>query len=91
MDVASCVQWIQKTPASNEAELADIEGAFYLSLVDLGSQEGVRKGILDSSPRWLQGHEDKERYLRQRVWLRIYERFEIKVLDPRAGYHLRLR
>jgi len=81
MNIAKCLRWVQQAPANDVPE----EGFFYINLTDLGLEDPPRESILKNRPPWLEKQEDKERYLRQRVWLRIYERFEIKLLDPVAG------
>jgi hypothetical protein len=86
INMAKCLRWTQKSPVDNPAELSDLYRFFYFSVVDLSRDSQLRNQILAQNPPWLAKYSDPDRYLRQRVYLRIFERFEIELLDSTAGY-----
>jgi hypothetical protein len=90
MDPSKCFRWTQKSPLDAKTELQDIHGFFNFRVADLSKDQASRVQIQAENPPWLQQYEDRDRYLCQRVWLQIFERFEIHLLDPKAGCKLTL-
>jgi hypothetical protein len=88
MDPSKCLRWTQKSPLNSDADLQYLHGSFYFRVADLSKDQALRLEIQNENPPWLQQHEDRNRYLSQRVWLRIFERFEIELLDPKGGCKL---
>jgi hypothetical protein len=88
LDLAKCLRWIQKSPADTAIEIQDLYKFFFFSVVDLARDDGLRNGILTDNPPWLAQYTDPDNYLRQRVYLRILERFDVELLDSKAGYKI---
>lgn len=83
--------WRQLSATDNAEEFEDCQSYFHMPVVDLANTHGIRNKILGENPVWLQAQADKERYLSLRVWLRIFERFEIQAEDPpRSGFKFNL-
>lgn len=90
IELPSCMLWKQQSPADNPGETPNVHGLFYMQITDFSSQIDSRRKILESNPEWLRAQADKERYLSLRVWLQIFERFEIKVLNKNLGLKFNL-
>jgi hypothetical protein len=90
LELPSCMLWKQQSPADNPGETPNVHGLFYMQVTDFSSQIDSRRKILESNPEWLRTQADKERYLSLRVWLQIFERFEIKVLNKNLGLKFNL-
>jgi hypothetical protein len=83
-------RWIQRSPTDAADELKDRQKYFYIPVVDLANEPDTRKKILTDNPVWLQPQTDKNRYLELRVWLRIFERFEIQPQEPNLSFKFKL-
>jgi len=71
------------TPQEKELKLSE-EGFMY-KVHDLNSDDTLRQEILDKKLDWLEKYPDPEFYLRQKVVLKIFEKFLLRILDPRAA------
>ena len=59
---------------------------FFIRVSDLNQDDQRRQKIIADSPAWLQEHEDKEGYLRQKALINLYQKFEFKVLEPKLAF-----
>jgi len=71
------ISWQQYRPFDSEAEQKYFENFFFIRIIDLAAEQGIREQIIRDNPAWLREIQEKERYLQQRVWLRVLERFDI--------------
>ena len=62
-----------------------IDGIFYLRISDLNTDNEIRNKIISENSAWLQEHSDKEGYLRQKVNIRIYQKFRFLITDQSKG------
>jgi hypothetical protein len=62
-----------------------ISDYLYIKVTDLNADDARRETLLGENPAWLNEQADKNRYLRARVVLNIYEKFHVQVLDRSAG------
>src|ERR1700719_4289199 len=90
LQLPECITWEQLSAADNEAEAQNLEGPLYIHLVDFSSDLSARKALVATDPDWLRAQPDKDRYLSLRVWLRVQERFELKMTDPSKGIKFNL-
>lgn len=86
----SGIKWRQKSPVDDEAECEFVSDQIFVKTVDLSADDVARARILREDPVWLQNEIDKERYLRQKVWLQVFERFEIDIPNPTCGFKFKL-
>ncbi len=84
VELRACAQWVRLPAADNKTEREHVHKFFFLRIIDLGQDKVSRDAILKSNPPWLASHDEKERYLSQRAWVQVLERFEISVTNPRA-------
>lgn len=61
---------------------------FFIRVSDLNQDDQRRQKIITDNPAWLQEHEDKEGYLRQKALINLYQKFEFKVTEPRSAFCL---
>jgi len=87
---SSGIKWRQKSPVDDQAECEFVRDQFLLNIVDLSADGAARARILQENPVWLQNEIDRERYLRQKVWLQVFERFEIDIPNPSCGFKFKL-
>lgn len=78
----------QFRPTDKKEDFQFIEGMFQLKLSDLNQAE-PRNELMSQNPPWLDKEEDPEGYLRQRVWLRLFEKFDFQILDASAGRRIK--
>lgn len=73
----SGIEWHQHPPVENEDEQEYRRDFFFFRIVDLAAEKTIRDKIISESPVWQSEVPDKDRFLQQRIWLRVLERFEI--------------
>jgi hypothetical protein len=61
---------------------------FLIRVTDLSKDDQRRQKIINDNPAWLQKYADKEGYLRQKVLINFYQKFEFEVKDPKSAYSL---
>ena len=59
----------------------------YISIVDLSKKSLKRKQIINEKPEWLNNEEDKEMYLKTRVCITVFQKFDIKEISGNIGYY----
>jgi hypothetical protein len=84
------ISWRQYLPFDSEDEQEYLEKFFFFRIIDLAAEKGILDQIIRDNPAWLQDIQEKERYLQQRVWLRVFERFEIQTSGKVPGLKFRL-
>ena len=77
--------WHQYVPIDDAEEAGDVYEAVSIQVSDLNADDRLRTKIIEDNPEWLRDKPEKERYLRGRVVVRIYERFEMEVIEAQAG------
>jgi hypothetical protein len=84
------ISWQQYLPFDSEAEQEYLENFLFIRIIDLSVEQEIREQIIRDNPAWLREIQEKERYLQQRVWLRVLERFDIRVSGGIPGLKFRL-
>ena len=62
-----------------------IVGKFFINIIDLNLDIAKREEIVSSNPEWLQKISEKEIFLRQRVIIQVFERFEYSIKNKDVG------
>ena len=86
----SGIEWRQYPPFESEAEQEYLRSFFFFRIVDLAAEKPIREKIILDNPGWLRDVQEKDRYLQQRMWLRVLERFEIVTGASVPGLRFRL-
>ena len=68
-----------------EEDKGFIDSIFYLNVIDLNSDDVTRNKILTENSSWLQSQLDKEGYLRQKVNIKLYQKFRFTIKDSDKG------
>ena len=84
------ISWRQYLPFDSGTEQEYLENFFFFRIIDLAAEPGTREKIIHDRPAWLQEIQEKDRYLQQRVWLRVLERFEVQTSGGVPGLKFRL-
>lgn len=84
-DLSELGVWEQYLPIDKPEDAAFIDGIFYIRVSDLNVDNEVRRKILDEDSAWLQEYADKEGYLRQKVSIRIYQKFKFLITNKSKG------
>jgi hypothetical protein len=84
-DLPRFAKWDQYTPMDDKEDQQYISDYLYIKVTDLNADDARRTTLLRENPAWLNEQVDKDRFLRARVILNIYEKFRIRVLDRFAG------
>ena len=79
---------VQYPPYDNATEKEDVIGRFVMRIIDLNANSDERQRFLDSPPQWLTEKDNRETYLRGRVLINIWERFEFEVRNRKAAVHV---
>ncbi len=85
LDLPRCLNWRQESPLESGERQAGSPDLFSVHFADLAKDHELREKLLSENPPWLQQQDDRDRYLRLRVNLRILEKFKIELLDDLAG------
>lgn len=59
----------------------------YISIVDLSKKSSKRKKIIEEKPEWLNEEKDKETYLKTKICLKVFQKFDIKEVSENIGYY----
>jgi hypothetical protein len=59
---------------------------FLIRVTDLNENDSQRQKIIDANPPWLQEHSDKEGYLRQKVLINVFQKFDFKIEKTEAAH-----
>jgi len=81
-------EWKQYPPIEKIEDKQHQKDIFMIRIRDLNKDEKFRADLISKNPEWLQRYKDKNGYLRQKVVINIFEKFEFKILDKTAGYKL---
>jgi hypothetical protein len=84
-DLSKLGIWEQYLPIDKSEDSTFIEDIFYLRISDLNVDNEIRAKILSENSTWLQEYSDKEGYLRQKVNIRIYQKFRFLITDQSKG------
>lgn len=77
--------WEQYLPVDKHEEGNYVQGIFYIGVFDLNKEDAVRQKILNENSSWLQTYTDKEGYLRQKVNIKVYQKFRFLLKDVDKG------
>jgi hypothetical protein len=77
--------WRQLSPLDAVDDAGDCRTYFHIPILNLSSQSSEREKIIADDPAWLRNQTDKDRYLSLRVWLKIFERYQIRAQDLNQG------
>jgi hypothetical protein len=84
-DLSKLGVWEQYSPSDKLEDNQYVDGIFYLNISDLNVDNKVRTKIISENSDWLQKYEDKEGYLRQKVSVKIYQKFRFTISDQSKG------
>lgn len=84
-DLARFARWHQFSAADDSSEVANVHDSIFVRVTDLNVDNDLRETIIKDNPPYLNDENDKDRYLRTRVVVKVYERFELELLTPSAG------
>jgi hypothetical protein len=84
-DLKRLISWTQFNAASHSSEAPKVYDNILIDVIDLNLDAKRRADIVKADPGWLKSVSDKDGYLRERVVVRVLERFEIEIADPAAG------
>lgn len=76
----------QYSPIDNKEESKYKDDIFFIKVIDLNEDEKILKEIIDANPNWLKEYEDKEGYLRRKVVIKLFEKFEFKIIESKFAY-----
>lgn len=76
---------IQYSPAEKQEEVVYCDGELLIKVTDLNKDYRLRNTILENKPVWPDNENDPEGYLRQKVVVNIYEKFDYKLADNNPG------
>ena len=78
--------------AADTSERSHCRGKFFIKVIDLNADHGERNKLVAANPPWLATYPDKERYLKKRSILMIFERLQIDFRSGReAGYVIKVK
>lgn len=78
-------EWIQYPPLKTVNDKGKQRDIFFYQIYDLNFEDDQRNKILKQNSTWLQEQKNAENYLRQRVLINIFEKFEFNILNKDAG------
>jgi hypothetical protein len=81
LDAAHFLRWRQFAPDHEPDEQTYGEGQLQIRVVDLNADANRRNEIIAQNPAWLSGEADPGGYLRGRVVIYVFEKFQIEILD----------
>lgn len=88
-------QFIQYSPFDADADRAAIKDIFYFYIKAFSEDEILLNRFLVEQPEWLKqmGNEEaRKEYLKERVLLKVYERFEYTPINgQKSGYFLKMK
>lgn len=84
-DIQRFACWHQFAPVEKEADRLYVDGDLLVHVSDLNQDDTLRTEILNQNPDWLQSKDNKEDYLRGRVVIKVFERFDIEIKAPEAA------
>jgi hypothetical protein len=85
VDLSRFARWDQYVPMDAEEDQPYIAEFLYVRVTDLNTDDERREALIREDPTWLHNEVDKDRFLRGRVILNIYEKFKVHVMDASAG------
>jgi len=94
LDKKNVGNFIQYSPLDSDKDKALKEGFFYISIIAFSDDASLLDRFISKPPDWLMDIGDEEaqkEYLKQRVLLNVYERFEFKPLEgQKSGYFIKM-
>lgn len=86
MDLTTFCLLKQYSPIDDPTDTGRQHGIFFIRVTDLNEENELRQKIINEKPAWLEDHNDKEGYLRQKTLINIYQKFEFEIDKPELGY-----
>lgn len=90
-DIKRFVRWVQLRPADTPDEEPYIVDGIFIRVTDLNADVQRRERLLQENPPWLHEHVDKDKFLRTRVVVNVYQKFKLEFPDRSAGIRITLR
>ena len=59
---------------------------FFIRVTDLNIDDQKRQNLIDNNPTWLQEYSDKEGFLKQKVLIDLYQKFELEIKEPKSAF-----
>lgn len=89
-DLDRFARWQQFPAVDEPGEEQFLHDSLFIRVADLNVDDALRKKILEDNPEYLHDQPDKERYLRTRVVVKVFEKFSFDVVDNSAGTAIRV-
>jgi len=93
VDISNLGSLMQYSSVNNPGEDKDIFDIFYFSIEAFSENQAILNEMLDNPPKWLVkvgSRNNQEDYLKSKVWIRIFERFDISFSDEFKGFYYEL-
>jgi hypothetical protein len=84
-DLARFARWRQLAPVDEPGDESDVIENVFVRVTDLGKDDARRQKILTENPTWLRDIVDKERFLRTKVVVNIYQKFVIDIRESKTA------
>lgn len=91
LDLKSFAQLKQFPPYDNDEEKVYKEDIFYGRIINLSKDDEMRNKIIAENPGWLQTYSNPGEYLREKVIIKILEKFNLVIKEKRAGVKILLK
>jgi hypothetical protein len=85
---AQCKQYLPIDKAGDEQYVHD---SIFIRIRDLNSDDEFREKIMREDPEYLRKLTDKDRYLRTRVVVNVFEKFKTEIIESHAGVIIEVR
>lgn len=86
--------FIQYSPLDEGDDETQLKGIFFMSIQSFSENSDIIEKFIEKPPKWLSdlGDEETQRnHLMEKVWIRIFERFEFKKHDDFEGYVINVK
>jgi hypothetical protein len=90
-ELSRYAEWNRYSPLDEGGPDGDVYKQLQIKVFDLNRDDDRRNKILQEAPDWLTDKGDanqREAYLRSRVVVNVYDKFDLKILNPAAAISL---
>lgn len=85
-DLSRFARWDQYPPIDEEGDEEFVsDDEVFIRVSDLNADLARRQKILGENPAWLANKPDKESFLRKHVVVNVYEKLDLRILEPKAA------
>ena len=89
-DLKKLAEFVQYIPNEKKPDFEQVDN-FLISIIDLNKEGGsARKGLIKNKPNWLKEVSDQERFLKQKVIIKIFKKTEVVIHSERAAIKILL-